>query len=96
VILLLLEGESGSEAGDLRFEPVGLFDGNSRWDLMLGLYDFHDAGLTGPLEYNADIFDAPAVGRLLELFYRLLDAVTADPDARLSALPRFEDVEDVG
>jgi hypothetical protein len=92
VILLLLEGESGAAAGDLRFEPVGLFDGNSRWDLMFGLYDFHDAGLTGPLEYNADIFDAPAVGRLLALFYRLLDAVTADPDARLSALPRREDV----
>jgi len=96
VILLLLEGESGAEAGDLRFEPVGLFDGNSRWDLMFGLYDFHDAGLTGPLEYNADVFDAPAVGRLLELFYRLLDAVTADPDVRLSALPRLEDVEDEG
>jgi len=92
VVLLLLEGESGSEAGDLRFEPVGLYDGNSRWDLMFGLYDYHDAGLTGPLEYNADIFDAPTVGRLLELFYRLLDAVTADPDAHLSALPSCEDL----
>lgn len=91
VILLLLEGESGSQAGDLRFEPVGLYDGNSRWDLMFGLYDYHDAGLTGPLEYNADIFDAATVGRLLELFYRVLDAVTADPDAHLSALPRPEE-----
>jgi hypothetical protein len=57
---------------------------------MFGLYDYHDAGLTGPLEYNADVFDAPAVGRLLELFYRLLDAVTAEPDARLSDLPHLE------
>jgi hypothetical protein len=89
VILLLLEGESGSAAGDLRFEPVGLYDGNSRWDLMFGLYDYHDAGLTGPLEYNADIFDAPAIGRLMELFYRMLDAVTADPDAHISDLPRL-------
>jgi hypothetical protein len=90
VLLLLLQGESGTQTGDLSFEPVGLYDGNSRWDLMFGLYDYHDAGLTGPLEYNADIFDAPAVGRLLELFYRLLDAVTAEPDARLSDLPRLE------
>jgi hypothetical protein len=90
VLLLLLQGESGTQAGDLAFEPVGLYDGNSRWDLMLGLYDYHDTGLTGPLEYNADVFDAPAVGRLLDLFYRLLDAVTAAPDARLSDLPRLE------
>jgi hypothetical protein len=92
VLLLLLQGESGSQVGDLRFEPVGLYDGNSRWDLMFGLYDYHDAGLSGPLEYNADIFDAPAVGRLLELFYRMLDAVTAGPDARVAALPSFEDL----
>jgi non-ribosomal peptide synthetase component F len=91
VLLLLLQGESGAAAGDLSFEPVGLYDGNSRWDLMFGLYDYHDTGLTGPLEYNADIFDPPAVGRLLDLFYRLLGAVTADPDARLSDLPRLED-----
>jgi hypothetical protein len=57
---------------------------------MFGLYDYHDTGLTGPLEYNADIFDAPTIGRLLELFYRLLDAVTADPDVRISDLPCFE------
>jgi hypothetical protein len=92
VLLLLLHGDGGAEAGDLRFEPVGLYDGNSRWDLMFGLYDYPDQGLTGPLEYNADLFDPPTVGRLLELFYRMLDAVTADPDAHLSALPRSEDL----
>jgi len=87
VLLLILEGESHGRSGDLEFRPVGLYDGNSRWDLMLGLYDYHDAGLAGPLEYNADIFAAPTVGRLLELFYRLIDAVTADPEIRLSQLP---------
>jgi hypothetical protein len=90
VLLLLLQGESGAQTGDLSFEPVGLYDGNSRWDLMFGLYDYHDAGLTGPLEYNTDIFDAPAIGRLVELFDRMLEAVTAAPDARLSDLPRLE------
>lgn len=87
VLLLVLEGESHGRSGDLEFRPVGFYDGNSRWDLMFGLYDYHDAGLTGSLEYNADIFDAPAVERLVELFYRILDAVTADPDVRLSGLP---------
>jgi len=88
-LLLLLAGESGSEIGDLRFEPVGLYDGNSRWDLMFGLYDYHDVGLTGPLEYNADLFDGATIGRILDLFYRTLDAVTADPQVRLSALPEL-------
>ncbi len=86
VLLLILEGESHGSSGSLDFEPVGLYDGNSRWDLMFGLYDYHDVGLAGPLEYNADIFDADTVGRLLERFYRTIDAVTADPDVRLSQL----------
>lgn len=86
VLLLILEGESHGQSGDLEFEPVGLYDGNSRWDLMFGLYDYHDIGLSGPLEYNADLFDEATVGGYLELFYRLIDAVTADPDARISAM----------
>jgi hypothetical protein len=87
VLLLILEGQSHGRSGALELRPVGLYDGSSRWDLMLGLYDYHDVGLAGPLEYNADVFDAPTVGGLLELFYRIIDAVTADPDARLSRLP---------
>ena len=87
VVLLVLEGESHGRTGSLELRPVGLYDGNSRWDLMFGLYDYHDEGLTGPLEYNADIFDAPTVGRFLDLFYRLIDAATADPDAPISRLP---------
>ncbi|HEV8580078.1 MAG TPA: condensation domain-containing protein [Thermoanaerobaculia bacterium] len=92
VLLLILEGQSYGRSGDLEFRPVGLYDGNSRWDLMFGLYDYHDVGLSGPLEYNADIFDAPTVGRLLELFYRLIDAVTADPEISLSQLPSLTEV----
>jgi hypothetical protein len=90
VMLLILEGESHGSSGTLRFEPVGLYDGNSRWDLMFGLYDYHDIGLAGPLEYNADVFDAATAGRLLELFYRTIDAVTEDPDVRLSRLPGWD------
>jgi hypothetical protein len=91
VLLLILEGQSHGRSGDLEFRPVGLYDGNSRWDLMFGLYDYHDVGLAGPLEYNADVFDADTVGRLLELFYRTMDAATADPEVRLSRLPGWEE-----
>lgn len=90
ILLLVLEGESHGQSGDLEFRPVGFYDGNSRWDLMFGLYDYHDSGLTGALEYNADIFDAPAVERLVELLYRIIDAVTTDPEIRLAGLPGGE------
>lgn len=90
-VLLLLEGQSHGRSGDLEFRPVGLYDGNSRWDLMFGLYDYHDIGLAGPLEYNADVFEPATIGRLLELFYRILDAVTADPGVRLSELPTWKE-----
>ncbi|HWM91381.1 MAG TPA: condensation domain-containing protein [Thermoanaerobaculia bacterium] len=86
VLLLVLEGKSYGSAGSLDFEPVGLYDGNSRWDLMFGMYDYHDAGLTGSLEYNADLFDPATAESLLETLYRMTDAVTADPEVRLSAL----------
>jgi hypothetical protein len=86
VLLLILEGQSHGHTGGLEFEPVGLYDGNSRWDLMFGLYDYHDEGLSGPLEYNTDIFEEATVAGFLELFYRLIDMVTADPDVRLSRL----------
>ena len=86
-LLLVLEGQNVLRAGDLAFEAVPLFDGNSRWDLMFAVYDYHDVGLSGPFEYNADIFEPATAERLLELFYRVIDAVTADPDLHLSQLP---------
>ncbi len=95
-LLLILEGKSHGSSGDLEFEATELYDGNSRWDLMFGLYDYHDLGLTGPLEYNADVFDAATAGRLVDLFYRVIDAVTADPDLHLSQLPRLECLEEAG
>jgi hypothetical protein len=92
VALLLLEvpgGGGASRAADLHFRPVGLYDGNSRWDLLFGLYDDPAAGLAGPVEYNADIFDPPTVGKLVALFYRLLDAAVEAPDAPISTLPSW-------
>jgi acyl transferase domain-containing protein len=94
-LLLVLEGQNVLRAGDLAFEAVPLFDGNSRWDLMFAVYDYHDVGLSGPFEYNADIFEPATAERLLELFYQLIDAVTADPDICLSLLPVLSMAEGV-
>lgn len=90
VLLLVLMGESHGGTESLESEATPLFDGNSRWDLMFGLYDYRDLGFTGPVEYNADIFRPATIERLLGLFQRILEAVTADPDLKLSQLPAWE------
>jgi hypothetical protein len=86
-LLLVLNGQSHGGSEDLGSEAVPLFDGNSRWDLMFGLYDYEDLGFSGPVEFNADILDRSTVERWLRLFQLILDRVTADPDVRLSQLP---------
>ncbi len=94
VLLLVLEGTSHAnvaDTGSLDSEAVPLYDGNSRWDLMFGLYNYDDLGFSGPVEFNADILDRATVARWLALFQRLLDRATADPDVRLSQLPALEE-----
>jgi hypothetical protein len=90
VLLLILEVQGAARTADLAFEPFALYDGNSRWDLMFGLYDDHDAGLVGSLEYNTDIFEASTVGGWLDLLYRIIDVVVADPETPLAALPALQ------
>jgi len=87
VLLLVLAGQSHGGGESVDSEAVPLFDGNSRWDLMFGLYDYDDLGFSGPVEFNADILDNSTVERWLGLFRRILDRVVADPDIRLSSLP---------
>jgi hypothetical protein len=92
VLLLVLAGQSHGGAGSVDSEAVPLFDGNSRWDLMFGLYDYDDLGFSGPVEFNADIVDRATVERWLGLFRRILDRVTADPQVRLSRLPSLAEI----
>ena len=87
VLLLVLEGKSHVSAGSLGSTAVPLYDGNSRWDLLFGFYNYEDLGISGSVEYNADILDGTTVERWLLLFRRILEEVTADPETRLSQLP---------
>jgi hypothetical protein len=87
VLLLVLEGKSHVSAGSLDSEAVPLYDGNSRWDLLFGLYNYEDLGFSGSVEYNADILDGTTVERWLRLFRDILARVTDDPEVRLSQLP---------
>jgi non-ribosomal peptide synthetase component F len=87
VQLVDLQGAAGGPKPEgLETEVVDIYDGNARYDLMLVL--FETAGeISGPLEYNADLFDRATVARMAEGFAALLRAAAADPRTRLSELP---------
>jgi aspartate racemase len=57
----------------------------SNFDLTLWMSDGIE-GLTGILEYNADLFEAISMTRMLENFQFLLEGIVADPDQHLSTL----------
>ncbi|WP_394427676.1 amino acid adenylation domain-containing protein [Streptomyces sp. SGAir0957] len=63
----------------------------AKFDLTWDFTELHGvdggpAGLTGELEYSAELFDESTVRRFADHFTRLLRSALADPDARLGAL----------
>jgi amino acid adenylation domain-containing protein len=90
IVLVLDAHYQKVEVAGVSFEPVSVFDAHARYDLMIGVYD-EDDGIVGPLEFNADLYDRTTIGRWVELFYLLIDTLTADPERRLSELPAFSE-----
>jgi len=74
----------------LGLTPLALDDstgtGTAKFDLTLSLEEL-DAGFTGSLEYNTDLFDAATIERMAQHFQMLLEGIGADPSRRLSELP---------
>jgi non-ribosomal peptide synthetase component F/acyl carrier protein len=68
---------------ELRTLPLGEHLG--KFDLVLNV-EVGEQGLAGALQYNADLFDASTVARLLRHFDLVLREAAADPHVRLSAL----------
>ncbi len=57
----------------------------THFDLTLHIADT-EQGLATTLAYNTDLFEAVTIGRMLGHFRNLLEAVTDNPETRLSAL----------
>jgi amino acid adenylation domain-containing protein len=70
----------------IEVSPIPVLTATAKFDLALGLGE-RDGALDGFLEYAVDLFDAATVRRLGEHLGVLLEAVAADPDRRISALP---------
>jgi hypothetical protein len=64
--------------------PVHL--GTCRFDLVISLSERDPQGMSGELEYDADLFDRDTALVIVARWIRVLAAVATDPDQRLSAI----------
>jgi amino acid adenylation domain-containing protein len=87
-VLFVLQNAPSStlKLRDVRVHPMPTESGTAKFDLTLSVTASTDS-LTGSLTYNTDLFDAPTVVRMVRHFQRLLEAIAANPEQRLSALP---------
>ncbi len=87
-VMLALEPAAGlsPEWPGLSVEISELPADAAKFDLLLSWAE-SGGGLVGACEYNAELFDAVTVDRLLERQEILLAAAVADPARRLSELP---------
>ena len=73
-------------ADDLTLRPLEFGMAVAKFDLTLSLIEVEGA-LQGALEYNADLFDAETIGRMLGHLQTLLSAALERPERRQSDLP---------
>ncbi|MBL1102880.1 AMP-binding protein, partial [Streptomyces coffeae] len=74
--------------------PVPLDLGISKFDLLWSVRERPgSAGIHGILEYSADLYDEATVAGLVRRLERVLRAVVADPDRRISGVDLLQDDE---
>src|SRR5581483_8742511 len=73
-------------AADLSLSLLDIDNRTAKFDLILFMRDEREQ-LVGSFEYNADIFEAPTIERLVGHFQVLLREATTHPDRPLAMLP---------
>ncbi|MES1241993.1 MAG: amino acid adenylation domain-containing protein [Acidobacteriota bacterium] len=87
-VMLVLQdvpGAASLEIPGLSLRSVDLERRSANFDITLFLYTERER-LAGTLEYNAGLYDAPDMRRLVECFQELLRKAVEDPAVRLSDL----------
>ena len=81
-VMLILQNTPAEslEIQDLRVQRMGEDKATEHFDLTLSLVE-DQGGLHGAMKYAADLFDAPAIDRLVLHYERLLAAALEEPDA---------------
>lgn len=82
----------GEDSGGVTDLDVELETNAAKWDLTVTFAEGDD-GLTGLMEYSADLFDEPTVARFAASYECVLAAAAEDPDAPAFALPIVDDAE---
>ncbi|HEU4451594.1 MAG TPA: condensation domain-containing protein, partial [Longimicrobium sp.] len=91
-VMFSLQNTPGGELelAGARVAPRETGHHTAKFDLSLSLAEGAD-GLSGWMEYAADLFDAGTAERLSLQFARLLDAVAADPDRSIAEIDLLGD-----
>jgi amino acid adenylation domain-containing protein len=69
-----------------------IYHGKTKYDFTLILRE-QDNGLGMVFDYNAEMFDASTINRMLKHFQTLLEGIVANPDQRISDLPLLTEEE---
>jgi amino acid adenylation domain-containing protein len=70
----------------LTITPLKIGFATAKWDLQLTLSETA-SGLKASMLYNADLFEAATIARMLGHYHNLLEAVVADPQRQINSLP---------
>ncbi|MCA2265932.1 non-ribosomal peptide synthase/polyketide synthase, partial [Mycobacterium marseillense] len=89
---------AGLELGEVRVTPLPVDTQVARMDLVWSLAERWDedgrpAGIGGMVEFRTDVFDAGSIETMIERLRRVLAAMTADPDRRLSSIDLLDAAE---
>ena len=80
------------EFGGLRFEPMPVSIGASKYDLTLFMAE-SEGRLAAMIEYSSDLFDASTIERMMRSYRRLLQGVVSNPQAHVWSLPVLDEDE---
>ena len=89
---------AGLALGDLKVTPMPVETHTARMDLTFSLADRwtedgQHAGIAVTAEFRTDVFDADSIVALIERLQRVLMAVIADPERRLSSMDLLDAAE---
>ena len=80
------------ELGGLQLSSLEVDTESAKFDLLFALHEI-GGSLSGTLSYNAELFEAATIRRLLTHYQQLLAGIVSNCDQRLLALPLLTDAE---
>ncbi|HEX2092471.1 MAG TPA: amino acid adenylation domain-containing protein, partial [Longimicrobiaceae bacterium] len=93
VLFTLQNNEQGELAlGETGVESLGTGGASVKFDLMLNLVEVEEV-IQGGLAYRRELWEGASMERLLEHYVRVLEAVAAGPERRLSEVSLLGDAE---